>query len=68
MKKLIALFTALMITAGFSGFAMAEVQQGQAAEGLISECSKQADAQQPQDRDDFINQCLDNKLGYEKDE
>jgi uncharacterized protein YxeA len=68
MKKIISLFTALLITAGFSGFAMAEVEQGQAAESLISECGKQADAQQPQDRDAFINQCMDEKLGYEKDE
>jgi hypothetical protein len=68
MKKLISLFTALLITAGLPGFAMAEVEPGQAAEGLISECSKQADAQQPQDRDAFINQCMDDKLGYEKDE
>jgi len=68
MKTIIAIFTTLMITIGFSGFAMAEVEAGQAAEGLISECSKKADAQQPQDKDAFINECMNEKLGYEKDE
>ena len=68
MKNIIAIFTALMIAIGFSGFAMAEVAPGQATEGLISECSKQADAQQPQDKDAFINECMNEKLGYEKDE
>ena len=68
MKKLIALFSALVISSGFSGLAMAEVETSKAPESLISECSKQADAQQPQDRDAFINECMNEKLGYEKDE
>jgi len=68
MKNIIAIFTTTIIAIGFYSYAAAEVEAGQAAEGLITECSQKADAQQPQDRDAFINECMNEKLGYEKEE
>lgn len=69
MKNIITLISALLVSAVFSTLAIAEVAPDQAnSEGLIAECSKKADAQQPQDKDAFVNECMNEKLGYEKEE
>jgi len=67
MKKIITLASTLLVSALLPAFALAETPVQASAEALIADCNKQADAQQPQDRDAFVNECLNDKVGYEKD-